>query len=104
MVIFLKASLEYFFSHFNLFFNVINSFQKKNSNLSQKVSHLGFSIFILSILFNGILSKENSANMKVGDEINFLNKKLIFENVKVESDSNFKKLVGEFKLNDNEFS
>ena len=27
--------------------------------------------------------------------------KLIFENVKVESDSNFKKLVGEFKLNDN---
>ena len=26
---------------------------------------------------------------------------VIFENVKVESDSNFKKLVGEFKLNDN---
>ena len=97
---YLFSTLLFTFS-FYLFFNVINSFQKKNSNLSQKVSHLGFSIFMLSILFNGILSKENSANMKVGDEINFLNKKLIFENVKVESDSNFKKLVGEFKLNDN---
>ena len=98
---YLFSTLLFTFS-FYLFFNVINSFKKKNSNLSQKISHLGFSIFMLSILFNGILSKENSANMKVGDEINFLNKKLIFENVKVESDSNFKKLIGEFKLKENE--
>ena len=107
-LIVLKTNTNYLFStllftfSFYLFFSVINSFKKKNSNLSQKVSHLGFSIFMLSILFNGILSKENSANMKVGDEINFYNKKLIFENVKVESDSNFKKLIGEFKLKDNE--
>ncbi len=98
---FLFSTLLFTFS-FYLFFNVIKSFQQKKSNLSQKISHLGFSIFMLSILFNSILSKENSANMRVGDEMNFLDKKIIFENVRVENASNFKKLIGEFKLQDNE--
>ena len=43
----------------------------KNKNLSQNISHFAFSILILSIIFNGILSKEYSGNMKVGDEVNF---------------------------------
>ena len=98
---FLFSTLLFTFS-FYLFFTVIRSFQQKNSNISQKISHLGFSIFMLSILFNSILSKENSANMRVGDEMNFLNKKIIFENIRIENASNFKKLIGEFKLKENE--
>ena len=98
---FLFSTLLFTFS-FYLFFTVVSSFQQKNSNISQKISHLGFSIFMLSILFNSILSKENSANMRVGDEMNFLNKKIIFENIRIENASNFKKLIGEFKLKENE--
>ena len=93
-------SLLLFSLSFYLFFNVIRSFSLKNSTLSQKVSHLGFSLFILSILLNGILSKEISSNMKVGDEINFMNKKITFENIKIEDGANFKTLIGNFKLYD----
>ena len=93
-------SLLLFSLSFYLFFNVIRSFSLKNSTLSQKVSHLGFSLFILSILLNGILSKEISSNMKVGDEINFMNKKITFENIKIEDGANFKTLIGNFKLHD----
>ena len=93
-------SLLLFSLSFYLFFNVIRSFSFKNSTLSQKVSHLGFSLFILSILLNGILSKEISSNMKVGDEINFMNKKITFENIKIEDGANFKTLIGNFKLHD----
>jgi len=38
--------------------------------------------------------------MKVGDEINFMNKKITFENIKIEDGANFKTLIGNFKLYD----
>ena len=38
--------------------------------------------------------------MKVGDEMNFLNKKIIFENVQIKDGSNYRTLIGEFKLQD----
>ena len=41
-------------------------FLKKNKNISQSISHFGFSIFILSILLNSLFSYEFSANMKIG--------------------------------------
>jgi len=40
-------------------------------------------LLILSILLNGVLSKEFSSNMKVGDERKFLNKTIKFESIKV---------------------
>jgi cytochrome c-type biogenesis protein CcmF len=36
--------------------------------------------------------------MKVGDEMNFLNKKIIFENVQIKDGPNYRTLIGEFKL------
>ena len=85
-----------------LFFLTIRDFFYNYSSLSQKLSHFGFSLLLISILFNGILSKEYSANMKVGDERKFINKTIKFEKLKIVEKSNFKSLIGEFKIFDKE--
>tara|TARA_Y100001960_G_scaffold332655_1_gene434040 strand:- start:2157 stop:3170 length:1014 start_codon:yes stop_codon:yes gene_type:complete len=86
---------------FFLFFLTIRDFIFNYSTLSQKISHFGFSLFILSILFNSVLSKEYSSNMKVGDERKFINKTIKFENLKIVQKSNYKSLVGKFNISDN---
>ena len=85
---------------FFLFFVTIKDFFFKYSALPQKLAHFGFSLFIISVLFNGILTKEYSSNMKVGDKREFMSKTLIFENLKVIQKSNYQSLVGEFKVSD----
>ena len=85
---------------FFLFFLTIKDFFSKGSTLSQKISHFGFSLFILSILFNGILAKEFSSNMKVGDERKFINKIIKFENLKIIEKDNYKSLIANFKIID----
>ncbi len=85
---------------FFLFFFTIKDFFLQNSALSQKLAHFGFSLLIISILFNGILAKEYSSNMKVGDEREFMHKTLIFESLEVIQNSNYQSLVGEFNLLD----
>ena len=83
-----------------LFLSTLRDFFYNHSALSQKLSHFGFSLFIISILLNGALSKEYSANMKVGDEREIMDKIIKFENLKIIEDSNFQSLVGEFKIFD----
>tara|TARA_B100000427_G_scaffold299547_1_gene281302 strand:+ start:707 stop:2581 length:1875 start_codon:yes stop_codon:yes gene_type:complete len=101
-----KYSVNYLFAvplfglSFFLFFSTITDFFYKHSSLSQKVAHFGFSLFIISILFNGILSKEYSSNMKVGDKRQFNNKILMFESLEVVQKSNYQSLVGGFKVSD----
>ena len=85
---------------FFLFFLTIKDFFSKDSSLSQKISHFGFSLFILSILFNGIFAKEFSANMKVGDERKFINKIIKFENLQIVEKKNYKSLTANFKISD----
>ena len=52
---------------FFLFFTTLKElFIKKFNNISQTVSHFGFSLLILSILFNSILSSEIITNIKIG--------------------------------------
>jgi len=85
---------------FFLLFFTIKDFFSKYSALPQKLAHFGFSLFIISVLFNGILAKEYSSNMKVGDKREFMSKTLIFENLKVIQKSNYQSLVGEFKVLD----
>ena len=89
---------------FFLFFLTIKDFFTKDSFLSQKISHFGFSLFILSILFNGILAKEFSSNMKVGDERKFLNKIIKFQNLKIVDKNNYKSLIANFKISDEKIS
>jgi len=101
-----KYNVNYLFAvplfglSFFLFFFTIRDFFYKYSTLSQKLAHFGFSLFIISILFNGILTKEYSSNMKVGDEREFMHKTLIFESLEVIQSSNYQSLVGEFNLLD----
>ena len=85
---------------FFLFLLTIKDFLSKESTLSQKISHFGFSLFILSILFNGVFAKEFSSNMKVGDERKFLNKIIKFENLKIVEKDNYKSLIANFKISD----
>ena len=89
---------------FFLFFETIKDFFSKNSTMPQKISHFGFSLFILSILFNGILAKEFSSNMKVGDERKFLNKIIKFQNLKIVDKNNYKSLMANFKISDEKIS
>jgi cytochrome c-type biogenesis protein CcmF len=85
---------------FFLLFSTIKDFFSKNSSLPQKISHFAFSLFILSILFNGIFAKEFSSNMKVGDERKFINKVIKFENLKIIEKDNYKSLMASFKISD----
>ena len=89
---------------FFLFFLTVRDLSSKDSTLSQKISHFGFSLFILSILFNGIFAKEFTSNMKVGDEREFMNKTIKFENLKIIEKNNYKSLVANFNVSDNKGS
>ena len=91
-------SLPLFILSIFLFFITIKDFFGKKVNISQKISHFGFSLLILSILLNGVLSKEFSSNMKVGDERKFLNKTIKFESIKVIKEQNYQSLIGEFNI------
>ena len=93
-------SLPLFILSIFLFFITIKDFFGKKINISQKISHFGFSLLILSILLNGVLSKEFSSNMKVGDERKFLNKTIKFESIKVIKEQNYQSLIGEFNIKD----
>ena len=87
---------------FYLLFVTIRDFTLNGSSFSQKVSHFGFSLLILSILLNGIFSSEFSSNMKVGDERKFKNKIIKFEKIKVKNEKNFQSLIAEFTILDKE--
>ena len=89
---------------FFLFFLTVRDFFSKDSTLSQKISHFGFSLFILSILFNGIFAKEFSSNMKVGDEREFINKIIKFENLIIVEEKNYKSLIANFNISDSKGS
>ena len=76
-------------------------FTKNNINLSQRVSHFGFSFLILSIILNGIFSTEITQNMKVGENYKFNNTTIYFEKVSFFEKENYKSVVGTFKIIDN---
>tara|TARA_B100001175_G_C19424008_1_gene597613 strand:- start:91 stop:1215 length:1125 start_codon:yes stop_codon:yes gene_type:complete len=97
-------SMPLFGISFFLFFLTIKDFFLKDSKLSQKISHFGFSLFILSILINGVFAKEFSSNMKVGDKREFMNKVIKFENLKIVEKKNYKSLLANFKILDSKGS
>ena len=82
-----------------LFLNTLRDFQiKKLQNLSQNVSHFGFSLLILSILFNNIFSTEIITNLKIGDIFENKKIKIKFENIEQKNETNFKAIVGKFNI------
>ena len=90
-------------SAFYLFFVTIRDFfLKKFKNISQNLSHFGFSLLILSILFNNILSSELITNLKVGEK--FTNEKfqIVFNDLKKSEKKNYISFKGYFSIIENE--
>ena len=86
-------------SAFYLFFITLRDFfVKKNSNLSQNIAHFGFSLLILSILFNNFFSTEIITNLKIGETFKSEKLKINFESVNKRNEQNFDAIVGEFKI------
>jgi len=89
-----------FGASFFLLFKTIEEFFIKNYNFSQKISHLAFSIFILSILINGIFSTEFSTNMKFGDEKKINDIYIKFTNLETLNKENYKSIITSFRIKD----
>ena len=86
-------------SAFYLFFITLRDFfTQKFKNLSQNVAHFGFSLLILSILFNNIFSTEIITNLKVGETFKTEKFKINFENIEKKDEQNFKKIIGKFNI------
>ena len=80
-----------------LFLISLKDFINSNSLISQRISHLAFSILILSILFNGILAKEYNSNMGVGDEVKFFNGTIKFLKININKENNYQNIKGTFE-------
>jgi len=86
-------------SAFFLFFVTMRDFMKsKFRNLSQSLGHLGFSLLILSILFNNIFSSEIITNLKIGETFESKKVSISFESVEKKEYQNFSAVIGKFKI------
>ncbi len=80
------------------FINLRDFFIQKSQNISQNISHFGFSLLILSILFNNLFSTEIITNLKVGETFESLKTKIVFENVSQRTGKNYESIVGHFSI------
>jgi cytochrome c-type biogenesis protein CcmF len=86
-------------SAFYLFFiSLRDFFVKKNRNISQNIAHFGFSLLILSILFNNLFSSETITNLKVGETFENSDTKIVFENVSQKQEKNYKSIIANFTI------
>ena len=80
------------------FINLRDFFIHKSKNISQNISHFGFSLLILSILFNNLFSTEIITNLKVGETFESSKTKIVFENVSKREGKNYESIVGNFNI------
>ena len=86
---------------FFLFFTTLKElFIKKFNNVSQTVAHFGFSLLILSILFNSILSSEIITNIKIGEKYNYSKGEIFFKKIEERKESNFNSIIAYFEIKD----
>tara|TARA_B100001057_G_scaffold16764_1_gene15667 strand:- start:7416 stop:9284 length:1869 start_codon:yes stop_codon:yes gene_type:complete len=90
--ILLSAALYLFFVSLKDFF------KHKIKNFSQNTAHFGFSLLILSILFNNFLSKEVITNLKIGESFQSKDLKISFESLNQSTKNNYESLVGKFNI------
>ena len=95
------ASTLLIFASFYLFIITIKDFfVKKSFNYSQKLSHFGFSLLILSILLNSIFSSEIITNLKIGENFTFKNEIIHFDSLEKEKKENYESIIGNFRVVD----
>ena len=92
--ILISSALYLFFITLKDFFN------KKFKNLAQNTAHFGFSLLILSILFNSLFSSEIITNLKVGQTFENTKAKIVFESLNQEEGENYKSIIGNFIVQD----
>ena len=93
-----------FTSAFYLFFITLRDFFIKGfKNLAQNTAHFGFSLLILSILFNNFLSTEVITNLKIGETYKSNELSINFEKIEKKKKQNFETIIGKFNVkSDNE--
>ena len=88
-------------SAFYLFFITLKDFlSKRFKNLAQNIAHFGFSLLILSILFNNLFSSEIITNLKVGQAFENTKAKIVFESLSQKEGENYKSIIGNFIVQD----
>jgi cytochrome c-type biogenesis protein CcmF len=89
-------------SAFYLFFITLRDFfiNKGFKNLAQNTAHFGFSLLILSILFNNLFSTETITNLKVGETFENTKTKIIFESISQKEEKNYKSIMAKFTIQD----
>jgi cytochrome c-type biogenesis protein CcmF len=88
-----------------LFFITVRDFFKKRvQSFSQNLAHFGFSLLILSILFNNIFSNEVITNLKVGESFKNDNFTIEFNDLRKFEESNYISFKGYFSIEDNNSS
>ena len=89
-------------SAFFLFFVTIKDFfNKKLINFRQNLAHFGFSLFILSILFNNIFSSEIITNLKVGESFKNDKFQIFFYDLNQSNKKNYVSFKGQFTIKEN---
>jgi len=78
------------------FITVRDFFISKNKNISQNIAHFGFSLLILSILFNNLFSSEIITNLKVGETFENSKTKIILESISQKKEKNYKSILANF--------
>ena len=82
-----------------LFFMTVRDFFIKGYNkISQNIAHFGFSLLILSILFNNFFSNEIITNLKVGETFENSNTKIVFKSINQKEEKNYKSIIGNFSI------
>jgi len=73
-------------------------FVKKYKNISQNIAHFGFSLLILSILFNNLFASEIITNLKVGETFENSKTKIVFESVDEKKKQNYNAIIANFSI------
>ena len=77
-------------------------FKKKYKNFAQNTAHFGFSLLILSILFNNLFSSEIITNLKVGETYDNSKTKIVFESINQKKEKNYKSIIANFNITNSE--
>ena len=80
------------------FITVRDFFISKNKNISQNIAHFGFSLLILSILFNNLFSSEIITNLRVGETFENSKTKIILESISQKKEKNYKSILANFTI------
>ena len=80
------------------FITMRDFFIKKYKNISQNIAHFGFSLLILSILFNNLYSSEIITNLKVGETFDNSKTKILFESINQKKEKNYNSIIANFYI------